>query len=72
FVGINDAGKSTIFEALDIFFKNSKIEKNDRTVNSIDDVELTAYFSDLPRNIKLETMHKKGFLRIKKSIIISP
>lgn len=56
FVGINDAGKSTIFEALDIFFKNSKIEKNDRTVNSTNDVELTAYFSDLPRNIKLETI----------------
>ncbi|MCP9356710.1 ATP-binding protein [Liquorilactobacillus satsumensis] len=56
FVGINDAGKSTIFEALDIFFKNSRIEKNDRTVNSSGDVELTAYFSDLPRNIKLETV----------------
>ncbi|MCK8620759.1 AAA family ATPase [Apilactobacillus kunkeei] len=56
FVGINDSGKSTIFEALDIFFGNSKIEKSDRTVNSTDDVELTAYFSDLPREIKLETI----------------
>lgn len=56
FVGINDSGKSTIFEALDIFFGNSKIEKSDRSVNSNDDVELTAYFSDLPREIKLETI----------------
>lgn len=56
FVGINDSGKSTIFEALDIFFGNSRIEKSDRTVNSTDDVELTAYFSDLPREIKLETI----------------
>lgn len=56
FVGINDSGKSTIFEALDIFFGNSKIEKSDRSVNSNDDVELTAYFSDLPREIKLETV----------------
>lgn len=56
FVGINDSGKSTIFEALDIFFGNSKIEKSDRTVNSNDDVELTAYFSDLPREIILETI----------------
>lgn len=56
FVGINDSGKSTIFEALDIFFGNSKIEKSDRSVNSNDDVELTAYFSDLPKEIKLETI----------------
>lgn len=56
FVGINDSGKSTIFEALDIFFGNSKIEKNDRTVSTSDDVELTGYFCDLPKNIKLETV----------------
>lgn len=67
FVGINDSGKSTIFEALDIFFGNSKIEKSDHTVNSTDDVELTAYFSDLPREIKLETISttlKEEFLTL--------
>lgn len=56
FVGINDAGKSTVLEALDIFFKNSKIERSDRQVNSTEDVELIAYFSDLPSNIILETV----------------
>lgn len=56
FVGINDAGKSTILEALDIFFKNSKIERSDRKIGSIEDVELTAYFSDLPNSIVLETV----------------
>ncbi|WP_367366614.1 AAA family ATPase [Leuconostoc pseudomesenteroides] len=56
FVGINDAGKSTILEALDIFFKNSKIERSDRQINSTEDVELTAYFSDLPSSIVLETV----------------
>lgn len=56
FVGINDSGKSTIFEALDIFFKNTKIEKDDRSVFATDDVELIGYFSDLPENIKLETI----------------
>lgn len=56
FVGVNDSGKSTIFEALDIFFKNTKIEKEDRSVSTEDDVELTGFFSDLPKNIKLETV----------------
>ncbi|WP_288572434.1 ATP-binding protein [uncultured Weissella sp.] len=55
-VGINDSGKSTIFEALDIFFKNSKIEKTDRTVSSTEDVELIGYFDNLPQKIKLESI----------------
>lgn len=55
-VGINDSGKSTIFEALDIFFGNSKIEKEDRRVNSTEDVELIGYFDNLPQKIKLESI----------------
>ena len=42
-VGKNDAGKSTIFEAMDIFFNTEKVEKNDIHKNT-ENVVLTAVF----------------------------
>ncbi|GLY46128.1 hypothetical protein Llac01_15050 [Leuconostoc lactis] len=56
-VGINDAGKSTIFEALDIFFNNAKFDGSDRNIKHPDQsVELIAHFSELPATIKIETV----------------
>jgi predicted ATP-dependent endonuclease of OLD family len=62
FVGKNDMGKSTILEALDIFFngKNAiaKIEKDDvnaaNRMNGECDIILGVTFSDLPLNIVLD------------------
>lgn len=36
-IGQNDVGKSTILEALDIFFNQAKIETGDRNVLHIDE-----------------------------------
>lgn len=56
-VGINDAGKSTIFEALDIFFGNTKFDISDKNILVSDNVELIAYFTDLPDFVQLETVN---------------
>lgn len=57
FVGVNDVGKSTIFEALDIFFGNSKMSNDDRNINCEGaNVELIGRFDDLPDHIKLENV----------------
>lgn len=55
FIGKNDIGKSTILEALDIFFNYSKIEKGDRNVLHIDEeTVIGCVFDDLPEKITLE------------------
>lgn len=73
-VGKNDAGKSTVLEALDIFFNESKgvvkIDKDDVNVNcrSCGDLEtvITVIFTDLPEKIVLdatvETMLEDEYL----------
>lgn len=50
FVGRNDKGKSTILEALEIFFNNMvSIEKGDACIHSgQDSVEITCEFIELP------------------------
>ncbi|MCI1283199.1 MAG: ATP-binding protein [Lacticaseibacillus songhuajiangensis] len=54
-VGINDSGKSTIFEALDIFFGNSRIDSFDRNINHQDeDVQLIGVFDQLPKTLTIE------------------
>lgn len=58
FIGKNDAGKSTILEALEIFFNNSTVvcEREDLSVDSIDNkIEITCTFNDLPDSIILDT-----------------
>lgn len=65
FVGRNDVGKSTILEALDIFFYDGKhIIKQDKNDTNItqrtrDDLEtcLTAVFTDLPDSIVIDAAH---------------
>jgi len=57
FVGKNDIGKSSILEALEIFFNNDtvKIEPNDANIYSGDkSVAITCEFSDLPSKLSLD------------------
>ena len=65
FVGKNDVGKSTVLEALDIFFNSGngiiKQDKDDinKTCSEDDNTEivLTACFSDLPSTLTLDATH---------------
>lgn len=57
-IGRNDVGKSTVLEALEIFFNNElvKIEQSDCNVFSKETaVKITAEFSDLPGQIVLDS-----------------
>jgi putative ATP-dependent endonuclease of the OLD family len=57
-VGRNDAGKSTILEALDIFFNDAAIENDDASVNGdAKDVRITCVFKELPNEIVLDEQH---------------
>jgi predicted ATP-dependent endonuclease of OLD family len=57
-IGKNDIGKSTILEALDIFFENRKIDSDDVNINAKangETVKLTVVFSNLPNEIDLDS-----------------
>lgn len=57
FIGKNDAGKSTILEALEIFFNNSLVncEKEDLNINAADkNIEISCTFSDFPDEIIID------------------
>ena len=58
-VGKNDAGKSTAFDALDIFFGNkSTPDRDDPSVHSGDTtVSITCSFSDLPTDVVIDVQH---------------
>lgn len=54
-IGKNDAGKSTIMEALDAFF-NDVIDTGDLSTNSdSNEIEITCEFSEIPDNLILDT-----------------
>jgi putative ATP-dependent endonuclease of the OLD family len=57
-VGRNDVGKSTIFDALAIFFEHesAKIEAGDRSVHNAaeQDIEIACTFSDLPAELVID------------------
>ncbi|MBJ7553058.1 ATP-binding protein [Marinomonas spartinae] len=58
FIGKNDAGKSTVLEALEIFFNNSlvKCEKDDLNINADNNlIEITCIFKELPQQIILDS-----------------
>ena len=59
FVGRNDAGKSTLFEALDIFFEGkSAPDRDDVSVNSdTSRVTITCVFSEVPSEIVIDAQH---------------
>ena len=86
FVGCNDIGKSTILEALEIFFNNEtvKIEKADISVYAEDgaDIEISCCFSGFPEQLIIDStastsldeeylLNRNGFLEIKKVFTIS-
>ncbi|WP_394524187.1 AAA family ATPase (plasmid) [Staphylococcus xylosus] len=57
-IGKNDAGKSTVLEALEIFFNNSLItcEREDLNINADDtNIEISCTFADLPETVILDT-----------------
>ncbi|NKI22886.1 ATP-binding protein [Paenibacillus dendritiformis] len=57
FIGKNDSGKSTVLEALEIFFNNSlvKIEPSDRCVYSADSlIRIGCVFSNVPDRIVID------------------
>lgn len=76
-IGKNDIGKSTILEALDIFF-NGKPEKDDLCINhDVRAIEISCVFDNLPSEIILDDtvtttleeeylLNVDGFLEIKK------
>lgn len=71
FVGKNDIGKSTILEALDIFFNDGKgtikLDKNDINIDAQAEgdntIIITVEFSDLPMNIILDDTADTTFAR---------
>ena len=80
-IGKNDIGKSTILEALNIFF-NDGIEKTDISVNAEDEtIEMTCIFDDFKEQIVLDStvetslqeeslLNQNGLLEIKKTFRI--
>lgn len=69
FVGKNDIGKSTILEALDIFFNDGKgvvkLDKDDINKAALaegdKDIYITAIFSELPANIIIDSSNETSF-----------
>jgi len=56
FIGKNDAGKSTVFDALDIFIGNKKPDISDWSVTGEEKIiEITAIFSHLPVDIAIDS-----------------
>jgi putative ATP-dependent endonuclease of the OLD family len=80
FIGRNDAGKSTILEALEIFFNNKTVvcEKDDLSKFADDrDIEISCFFSNIPQEVVIDTafptslsdeylLNRQGELEIKK------
>ena len=57
-IGRNDAGKSSILDALNIFFNNADIEREDACVyGNANDVRIACVFSELPSEIVLDDQH---------------
>ncbi len=80
FIGRNDAGKSSVLEALEIFFNNSlvKCEREDLNIEADNNlIEITCLFSEFPDEIIIDTanpttlideklLNAEGQLEIKK------
>lgn len=52
--GKNDAGKSSVFDALNVFFMNAKLDKHDFNVAMPGPVKISCTFSDLPPQLVLD------------------
>ncbi|WP_066026170.1 AAA family ATPase [Enterococcus mundtii] len=81
-IGKNDAGKSTLLEALEIFFNNKRVicEREDLSVDcdSSQTIEISCLFTDYPLNLTIDSgstttlkneylLNRKNLLHIKKS-----
>ncbi|MEQ7148968.1 ATP-dependent endonuclease [Enterococcus gallinarum] len=82
-IGKNDAGKSTLLEALEIFFNNKLVycEKDDLSVKcsgETDTIEISCVFSDFPTSLTIDSssetslaseylLNEDNLLQIKKS-----
>ena len=80
FIGRNDAGKSTVLEALEIFFNNKIVtcEREDLSVGVDDDsIYISCIFDELPQEITIDStstttlsaenlLNSDGYLEIKK------
>ncbi|WP_417909187.1 ATP-binding protein [Candidatus Electronema sp. PJ] len=80
FIGKNDSGKSSVLEALEVFFNNEtvKIEKDDCNIYSDNkEIKITCEFSDFPGELTLDAgaqttlaeeylLTKEGTLKIQK------
>ncbi len=76
FVGKNDIGKSTLLDALQIFFEEGKIDADDATINGDkEDVRIVCEFEDFPEDIIIDTdyptsLEKEFMLNDKKRLEI--
>ncbi|MGM0642131.1 MAG: ATP-binding protein [Thermotogota bacterium] len=66
FVGRNDIGKSTILEALDIFFNDKKaspyVSKEDFNINSTDkNILIGVVFDDVPKKVNIDSDFETTF-----------
>lgn len=80
-IGSNDIGKSTIFDALDIFFNLRKMDANDISKNTENkQVTITCMFDQLPRKVIIDStyetdlaneflLNRDGLLEIKQEYI---
>ncbi len=58
-IGQNDAGKSSILDALDMFFNDARVDRDDRCVhNDSAEVSVTCEFDDLPDEIVIDATHR--------------
>jgi predicted ATPase len=61
-IGRNDAGKSTILEALAVFFDEAKLDKDDASVNGErGDVEISCEFADFPLEAVIDQDFQTSF-----------
>ena len=62
FVGRNDIGKSTVLEALDVFFNGGKgiikLDKDDINKQGNEDISITVCFEDLPDTIVIDAANQ--------------
>lgn len=57
-IGRNDAGKSTLLDALNVFFNDAEIEKDDACAQgTATDVRISCVFSELPTELVLDDQH---------------
>ena len=58
-IGQNDAGKSSILDALDVFFNDAKVDRDDRCVyNDSTQVLISCEFDELPEEIVIDATHR--------------